>query len=81
MQWQIFFLIWTSLYALSFGNSCKYLELHIPKNSKDSSANDLPIYLAYPDSLGLINVRAFLESSETEAKNFLKPSDWQAHPL
>lgn len=68
-------------WAYAAGSSCKYLELHSPGKPGDSTVNELPIYLAYPDSLGPLDVRAFLESPAPKAKAMVKGGDWQARPL
>jgi tetratricopeptide (TPR) repeat protein len=60
---------------------CQYLELHGPSLPGDSTQNDLPFYLAFPDSLGPLKVRVFLEAPKERAREMLKGADWQARPL
>lgn len=79
MQWLVLFFLLVS--NLVWAEGCKYLELRIPGRVSDSLLNDVPIYLAYPDSLGFLAVRPFLEAPDSTARALLKPSDWQKQPL
>lgn len=63
------------------GPRCDYLELYAPGRPRDSIFSDLPVYLAFPDSLGQINVRAYLAATPLKAVEMLKASDWQAVSL
>jgi tetratricopeptide (TPR) repeat protein len=65
-------------WALASGMGCKYLELHPSIQPNDSVQSDLPIYLAFPDSLGPLDVRLYLETPNARALEMLKEADWQA---
>lgn len=63
------------------GSGCGYLELRAPGRTGPDSARETPIYLAYPDTLGPIGVRAFLLAPADKAMPLLKSADWSAKPL
>jgi tetratricopeptide (TPR) repeat protein len=80
-------------WACALGSACKYMELRAPGNpggsaagtasgkKSDSVQSELPLYLAYPESLGLVDVKAFLESPDAVSKTMIQGADWQARPL
>ncbi len=70
-----------SVLAFASGHACKYLELRPSGGMGDSLATNLPYYLAYPDTLGQIAVRPFLESEDSIAKLALTRGIWESHPL
>ncbi|MDB5050282.1 MAG: Tetratricopeptide repeat [Fibrobacteres bacterium] len=68
-------------WAYAAGSGCKYLELHAPGETKAGETREVPLYLAYPDTLGPVAVRPFLEASSAQAAVMIKTSDWQLHNL
>ncbi len=68
------------------GLDCKYLELHLPVKKTgflngDSARTEYPLWLAYPESLGQVDIKFFLEGSEKNATAMVQKADWQAKQL
>lgn len=60
---------------------CHDLELRVPSKTAEGSLRDMPLYMAFPDSLGAFSVRAFLEAPPLKAAGMIKESDWQLKAL
>jgi tetratricopeptide (TPR) repeat protein len=63
------------------GGECRYLELRAPGEARGAEVREVPIYLAYPDTLGTVAVRAYLEAPQAKADSMVKQADWQAKIL
>ncbi|HKP94579.1 MAG TPA: tetratricopeptide repeat protein [Fibrobacteria bacterium] len=68
-------------WAYAAAGGCHYLELRAPGETKAGESRELPLYLAYPDTLGPVAVRPFLEASSSAAQGMLKESTWQLKTL
>jgi tetratricopeptide (TPR) repeat protein len=62
-------------------SGCLDLELRVPSKTAGGALRDVPLYMAYPDTLGPLPVRAFLEAPPLKAAEMLKQSDWQIKAL
>jgi tetratricopeptide (TPR) repeat protein len=56
---------------------CRYLELRAPSKTDGGALRDVPLFMAYPDTLGSLSVDAFLASPPEKAVAMLKQADWQ----
>jgi len=79
MKAGIFALLW--VWGFASGQGCGYLELRSRALPAEGIGREMPIYLAYPDTLGAVAVRAWLQTPADKALVLLKPADWQAKPL
>ncbi len=70
-------LAWVHLYS----GVCTYLEFQLPRRQADTIGRELPYYLAFPDSVALVSVHAFLQATDSQAKAMLQKVDWQAKSL
>ncbi len=79
MKWAVC-VLWSAVtYAAASG--CRYLEFRAPGETRGGEIREVPLYLAFPDTLGLVSVRAFLEAPAAKAADMLKQSDWQIKSL
>jgi tetratricopeptide (TPR) repeat protein len=62
-------------------SACHDLELRVPSKTAEGTLRDVPLYLAFPESLGPVSVRAFLEAPPLKAAEMIKQSDWQIKAL
>lgn len=62
-------------------SGCHDLELRVPSKSAGGSLREVPLYMAYPDTLGPVSVRAFLEAPPLKAAEMIKQADWQIKAL
>lgn len=79
MKWAVFALLGAWAYAA--GGGCRYLEMRAPAGNKPGETREVPLYLAFPDTLGLVAVGPFLESTPAKAAAMIKQSDWQLKAL
>lgn len=63
------------------GIGCLDLELRVPSKTAGGTLRDVPLYMAFPDTLGPLSVRAFLEAPPAKAAELIKQSDWQIKSL
>jgi tetratricopeptide (TPR) repeat protein len=67
--------------AYAAAGGCRYLELRAPGEARAGEIREVPLYLAYPDTLGAVAVRSFLEASPKQAAEMIKTADWQIKAL
>jgi tetratricopeptide (TPR) repeat protein len=79
MKWAVYALLGAWGYAV--GGECRYLELRAPDKTQAGEIREVPLYLAYPDTLGPIAVRPFLEADTAKAEAMLRESTWQLKTL
>jgi tetratricopeptide (TPR) repeat protein len=60
---------------------CRYLELRAPSKTDGGALRDVPLFMAYPDTLGSRSVEAFLAAPPEKAMAMLKQADWQLKVL
>jgi tetratricopeptide (TPR) repeat protein len=73
-------LLWPWLLIQAWGGGFGFLELR-PAEGKGDSLPSIPLYLAFPDTLGSIPVRAFLEAPPKKADALLHRTLLNAKPL
>jgi tetratricopeptide (TPR) repeat protein len=59
---------------------CRHLELRAPQ-SANGGLREVPLFLAYPDTLGPLAVGAFLLAPAEKAAAMIKQADWQIQSL
>jgi tetratricopeptide (TPR) repeat protein len=79
MKWAVCALLCAWAYAA--GGACRYLELRAPGETRAGETGQIPLYLAYPDTLGPVAVRPFLEASAKDAEAMVKQRVWQLKTL
>ena len=72
-------LLWSAAPALEY----QYLELRAPSTAPGAApdANPIPVYLAFPDSLGPIGVKAFLEAPPAKVRTFFQGGSLHLRPV
>lgn len=69
------------LVSLVGASRYEFLELRLPSPSESGNATPAPFHLVFPDTLGPVAVRAFLESSPDQAKAMLSGPALHGRPL
>jgi hypothetical protein len=57
------------------------MEFRARGSSGPVDPKEIPLYLAFPDTLGSVPVAAFLEAPPEKARAALQGADWRAKPL
>lgn len=68
-------------WAYAAGGECRSLELRAAGDAKSGTAREIPLYLAFPESVGAVDVRAFLEAPPEKAQAMIARPDWQLKPM